>query len=410
MLTDGQQWQKHRKITAGAFTDKNNELVWSESIQQGHDMALYWGHKDSVRSVARDTRTLSLNVLASAGFGRSYQFQGDEERPPGTDLQDYKQSLQIILENCVLLFALGTKTIAKTWMPNKVSKLHQAVVSFKAYMTEVYENEKAALAEGRSTATNLMSALVRASQTHDDAEGLSETEIYGNMFVFNFAGHDTSTHTLTFAIYLLSTQPLTQDWLHEELQHVFGGRSVDDWSYTQDFSRLKRCLAVVFETLRLYTPSPIAKSTGQRPTMLKNGGKTYIIPENTLVIPNHIAVHSHPKYWGKDSMEWRPSRWIEQDASTSLDKETVFIPRKGQFIPWSDGLRVCPGKKFAQVELVAVVAALFRDWRVEPALREGELLNQAQGRVLKQVKEDTGQVLLLQMLHPENAPLVWKRR
>ena len=87
-----------------------------------------------------------------------------------------------------------------------------------------------------------------------------------------------------------------------------------------------------------------------------------------------------------------------------------MTPRKGSFIAWSEGLRICPGKKFSQVEFVASMAAIFRDWYVEPLLEEGESLEVARKRVLKLVEEDTGQVLLLQMLHPERAPLVWKRR
>jgi hypothetical protein len=56
------------------------------------------------------------------------------------------------------------------------------------------------------------------------------------------------------------------------------------------------------------------------------------------------------------------------------------------------------------------MAGLFRDWRVEPVLENGEDLAAARKRIIRLVEEDTGQVLLLQMLHPERAPLVWKKR
>lgn len=39
--TDGQEWQKHRKVTAIAFTDKNNELVWKASLAQADGMLRY---------------------------------------------------------------------------------------------------------------------------------------------------------------------------------------------------------------------------------------------------------------------------------------------------------------------------------------------------------------------------------
>jgi cytochrome P450 len=409
--TDGQTWQKHRKVTAGAFNEQNNEAVWHESIQQAKDMVKYWAGKQAIRSTADDTRTFSLHVLSSAGFGKSYPFQGHEERLSTDVSANYKDSLQTILDNCIALFILGTKVISKRWMPRKITDLHRAVVKFKAYMTEVYDAEKNAIADGTSASKNLMSALVRASQDHSDG-GLSESEIYGNMFLFNFAGHDTTAHTLAFAVVLLSTQSTVQDWIHEELCHVLRERSEDEWSYADDFPRLKRCLAVMLETVRLYTPVPIAKSTGKKDTQLRVGEGTYLIPRNTLVIPHHVAVHTHPKYWGDDSLEWRPSRWIQTDgqAPSFLATERVRAPEKGSFIAWSEGIRVCPGKKFSQVEFVAATAAMFKDWCVEPVLVAGESMEDARRRVIKRVEEDTGQILLLQMLHPEKAPLIWRRR
>ncbi|KAI1485519.1 hypothetical protein F5X96DRAFT_659588 [Biscogniauxia mediterranea] len=41
------------------------------------------------------------------------------------------------------------------------------------------------------------------------------------------------------------------------------------------------------------------------------------------------------------------------------------------FIVWSEGARDCPGRKFSQVEFVATIASLFRDWRVNPVTFEG---------------------------------------
>lgn len=123
-------------------------------------------------------------------------------------------------------------------------------------------------------------------------------------------------------------------------------------------------------------------------------------------------------------MEWRPSRWIKSGQSTrtgsggsstttfeALDAETLITPHKGSFIAWSEGIRNCPGKKFSQVEFVAAMAGLFRDWRVEPVLEAGESeLRVARKRIMDMVENDTGQVLLLQLLHPERAALAWKQR
>lgn len=132
------------------------------------------------------------------------------------------------------------------------------------------------------------------------------------------------------------------------------------------------------------------------------------------VNPNILAVHVHPRYWGTDSLQWRPSRWIVSSTLSRaqvgpFDRESFYTPPEGSFIPFSEGTRRCPGRKFAQVEHVAVMATLFREHRVQPVLQPGELMDQSLKRIMK-VVEDKGMVLLMQMLHPQKAVLEWRKR
>jgi hypothetical protein len=56
------------------------------------------------------------------------------------------------------------------------------------------------------------------------------------------------------------------------------------------------------------------------------------------------------------------------------------------------------------------MAGLFKDWCVDPVPEGAEKLDMARKRVMHMAETDTGQVLLLQLLHPERAALVWRRR
>lgn len=377
-----------------------------------------WGSKTTpLDSAAQDLRTLSLHVLSRAGFGKSFRFKPhDETKASSSGSTNYSEPLQVILENCVLILALGTKFFAKPWIPRKFQAIHEALVSFQAYMTTVYEEEKRVFAEGRSTTDhNLMTLLIRASQDEATSSGgLTEGEIYGNMFAFNFAGHDTTAHTFTFAIYFLAAYPDVQDWISEEINSVLGDRQPHEWNYRVDFPRLKRCVSVMYESIRLYTPVPILKWTGKQAQSLTVGGTTYVIPAQTMIAPSYGSVQTDPRYWGDDSLAWRPSRWIKPAGTSTTTaqpgNEELDMPVRGAFVGWSEGTRDCPGRKFAQVEFVATMAVLFKDWRVNPVTTSGESLDAARKRVLNLIETDSGSVLLLQMLHPERAPLVWRRR
>lgn len=202
---------------------------------------------ESTRNVADDTRTLSLHVLSTAGFGKSYPFQGRSEGAPENVAASYKTSLQTILDNCILLMVLGQDFLSKSWLPSNMRKLHQATITFKKYKTEVYEEQKRAVAKGEPGDENLMTSLVRASVAQKSltesapSNGLTESEIYGNIFVFNFAGHDTTAHTLAFAVMLLAAHPMGQDWITEEIQSVLADQNPQEWDYQTTFPKLKRC-------------------------------------------------------------------------------------------------------------------------------------------------------------------------
>lgn len=68
-----------RKLISSCFSESNLEPVWHESVAQAVDMGRYWASQPSVDTTAHDTRTLSLNVMSKAGFGKVYPFNGHHE-------------------------------------------------------------------------------------------------------------------------------------------------------------------------------------------------------------------------------------------------------------------------------------------------------------------------------------------
>ena len=92
-------------------------------------------------------------------------------------------------------------------------------------------------------------ALVSSPTNHERQVGLTDDEVLGNLFLYSTAGHDTTSNTLCYAIYLLAIYPELQDWLGEEVDKVVGrqGGSGEraDWDYNTVFPKLQRCLALM---------------------------------------------------------------------------------------------------------------------------------------------------------------------
>lgn len=427
--TEGKDWMRHRKVAAVTFTEKNAELVWGEALKEASQMLTYWidRAKKPIRTLAQDTQIFSLNVLAAALFDKSYPFEGREEsqareKHSGVTAKDgafgYRDSIATILHMIVPIMVFGEKKLRNSWwLPQKWQKAGHAVANFRDYVTHLINEERSAIAQKKSTSANLVTNLVRACE--DDSsitlktEGsmgsktiLTKDEIISDLFVFAFAGNDTTALTLAYILGELAAHPDVQIWLSEEIRHYTNTEDVTKWDY-ETCMKLRRCSAVVYETLRLSHPiSQLVKNTGAQSRIITHQGQSYIIPARTTVEINLPSLSTMPSHWGPDSLAWNPGRFIT--SSDSFEGETLPPDTTPEFFPWAYGRLVCPGKRFSQAELIGALAALFRDHRVEPVPEPGETLQAACQRV-KIMSEDKEQRLLSEMREPEKIALRWYR-
>ena len=417
-------WSRHRKVLAAPFNESIMKFVWDESLHQAKAMLLSWTSvgRTGIPSMQKDTRTLSLNVLAATGFRKSYAFHGSAD-PTVIEEGGYRDSLQTVLDNIIPLMLIPYHLLTRPMVPKKWQKIGNAAVSFKKYMMKMLDEETAALKQGKTGSGGIMTAFVRALDVHnreasmeepseeDAKKGLSVDEIFGNLFVINFAGHDTTANTLAFSMLLLAAHPDVQAWISEEISLVAKNLHIEDWDYKDMFPQLKRCRAVLLETLRVYPPiMALPKLTSHRAQTLRVGGQILTIPPGISTIPYLLAIQTHPKYWS-DAYAWLPSRWILHPAAASppsmnqINNEELLVPERGTYFPWSDGPQNCPGKKFAEVEAVAVLASLFRTHRLHVKREAGESQDAARQRAID-CTNDVNMEMLLRMANTDRVKLI----
>ena len=183
-------------------------------------------------------------------------------------------------------------------------------------------------------------------------------------------------------------------------------------------------------TVLPYIPKCVPPGSPAQP-LKTSSGRVHYIPEKTLILINTSATHRNPSHWetfpeasssssssaakrlgqadpnssrvpllpsspvddndGSNNnpvVDFDPYFWLRQHSNIDIDPETsasgvpekinhnetndrgsktFFTPLTGTYVPFSDGLRGCLGKKFAQVELVAVLTAIFREYTVQLA-------------------------------------------
>ncbi|KAI1610189.1 putative cytochrome P450 [Exophiala viscosa] len=365
---NGQGWQRHRKITAPAFNEQNMRYVWDEL------------HNEHLRS---DFELLAMHVLTAVGFGQDSASL--TSTPPGHRLT-LMQALSFILRHIFTTIIFGNIKIPDALLPSVLRQLKVAVAEFRLYMQEAVlqqMNQK-----GSKDRTSLLGAMVSANEAEKQVQSevpssrasyLTDDELYGNIFLFKVAGFETT------AVPYLAAYPEIQDWVREEVDAVLPAKGTVD--YAQTYPKLVRCLAVLYETLR--TAGHVAQlvRAPSTTTMLpvpsdQPGGhaKTIAIEPNLLVSAHFHALHLSPR-WGPDSLEFKPQRFV---AVAEDGSETLTVPQgdSAMYAAWSFSPIICPGKKFSQVEFVAVVAYILSRYRIEPHQEAGETTEGARARLM----------------------------
>ena len=143
---------------------------------------------------------------------------------------NYRDAISLILQNAAIVMLLPPRLLWLPFLPKKIAKVGKAVSAFRKYMTGVLNEERNLISQRKPGAGNLMS---------------TSDEIFGNMFIFNSAGYETTAKTLSYGIFLFAAHPEWQQWIAEEVRHVLKDAPSETWSYADVFPRLKRCRAVM---------------------------------------------------------------------------------------------------------------------------------------------------------------------
>lgn len=213
--------------------------------------------------------TMSLNVLATSALGKQWRFYGAKEggefesSEGASDSFKYRSSLGCLLRSIrfLVLTPLWVYSLPLALLPGALKNFVSAYRDYEGLMTALVKEKKAevAAAAGQLSDDTFVNTLVSKSEEFRKQDkppveganasgGLTDGEILGNLFVYNFAGHETTAGTLSYAFHLLAIYPKIQDWAREEVCSVYeqcSGPNATDPAYESAFPQLKRCLSIM---------------------------------------------------------------------------------------------------------------------------------------------------------------------
>ena len=179
-------------------------------------------------------------------------------------------------------------------------------------------------------------------------EAFTDREVRDQVMTLMFAGHDTSTSTLTFMMHELARHPDVVSRLCEEQDRVLAGAAPTVDQLEKEMPYLDM---VLDEVLRLYPPAWIGPRRAVRD--FEFGG--YTVPRDAYVNYCSWASHRIPEVFPEPEA-FIPERFTRERKAA--------LPR-GAYVPFGGGQRICIGKRFGQTEVKLVATMLLQRLRLD---------------------------------------------
>jgi cytochrome P450 len=172
--------------------------------------------------------------------------------------------------------------------------------------------------------------------------GLPHNEVRDEAASIIAGGVSPTARAMTWIWYLLGEYPEVQDRLHDELVTVLGGNPPTP----AQLPMLTYTRQVIDEAMRLYPPIPgiLREAAGED---LLCGHR---VPPRSVIAILPWVVHRHRRLWD-DPDRFDPDRFLPANTA----KRSRFA-----YVPFAAGPRICVGTTLAMTQMLIAVAALAR--------------------------------------------------
>lgn len=325
LTADGEVWRRHRRMIQPAFRREALAQYAQVMVTQAHQQIAGWSSGQTL-DIGAQMMALTLQVVSRTLFGRSAQ----------DDIDDVRRAMMVFHD------LVARPDILPSWAPSWGRyRGQQALASLENIIYAMIRERREMKA---SPAADLLQTLV--DLVDEQGSGLTDREIRDQLLTLYIAGHETTSHALTWALYLLSQNPEVDAQVGEELDRVLGGRRPT----VEDLGRLELLGRVMKEAMRLYPPAYV---TGRRAIVDTQIGEYPVAAGSEVILWIYMA-HHDPR-WYEQPEKFLPDRFLPEAEAAR--------PRMA-YLPFGAGPRACIGTHFAMMEAQLVLATLRSRFRL----------------------------------------------
>jgi cytochrome P450 len=179
--------------------------------------------------------------------------------------------------------------------------------------------------------------------------GLGDDLIRDQLLTLLIAGHDTSTASLSWTLYLLGKHPDALARTRAEVDSVLADPSAPPSA--SEVARPAYLDMVIKEALRLYPPIHVGNRLASRDLSVAG----YRVPGGARVMYSIYLSHRDDEYWPD------PDRFLPERFERGHDDRRPPLT----YVPFGGGLRNCIGAAFAQVEAKVILSRILQRYDLE---------------------------------------------
>ncbi|KAK0168545.1 hypothetical protein PV327_002331 [Microctonus hyperodae] len=190
---------------------------------------------------------------------------------------------------------------------------------------------------------------IKNNQEYIDFE-LTEALLASQAFVFFIGGFETSSTTMSFALYEMANYPEIQDKLRSEIKDSLKNNN-GELSYDV-INEMKYLNLVLQEALRKYPALYIVSRKSSKP--YKIPGHDVILPQDTLIDIPIYSILNDERYY-PNPHEFIPERFSEENNDRN----------RMAYLPFGAGPKKCIGGRFAMYEVKLGIITVIKNYKVK---------------------------------------------
>lgn len=344
ITTDGDLWRRDRRILQPVFT-RRRVTSYVDVISAGAaDLVSWWATGD--RNDDGHVVDLHAGAMRYALHVLSHTLFGDDVGSAGPVI---REALPVLSEHAT---RRGLSPMpSPAWWPSSANRRAERL---RRALWEMVD-DLVAQRRDRDSEADLLSLLLTARDPETGA-ALDDDAVRAHALTILLAGHETTGSSLAFTLHLLGRHQAVQDRVRQEVTEVLGDGGIT----AENVEGLHYTAQVVDEALRLYPPAHTLVRQADAESELC--GRS--IPRGRIVAVSVWGIHHNPAVW-RDPHRFDPDRFGGAQERSSGDRYT--------HLPFGGGPHACIGRFLAIAELLASVATVVRDYRLQSLVERPEL-------------------------------------